>query len=111
MIQSERGLAAYHAANTIGRIKLTRDDRHSTVHKVADAQTPAWYVPSLTRDIRNAKGHYPGRDAIAHRYISRRPSSFREADHDLSIVSAAVTGEHLPEREREREREGDIYGI
>lgn len=60
MIQLERGLAAYRATNAIGQIKLTRDDRHGAVHKVVDALTGDRYVPSLTLDVRNAKGHYPG---------------------------------------------------
>lgn len=62
MIQPERGLAAYHAANAIERIKRARDDRRDVArrHKVVDAQMQHRYVPSLTPDIRNIEGHYPG---------------------------------------------------
>jgi len=61
MIQPMRGLAAYRAANAIERIKRVRDDRHDALHKVAGAQTPDRVtLPSLTPDVRNAKGHYPG---------------------------------------------------
>jgi len=106
MIQPERGLAAYRAANTIGRIKLTHDDRHGMVHKVADAQTLAQYVPSLTQDVRNAKGHYPGtwRDSP-----SIHPAGRRVFERLTMIYRSAR--EHLSEREREREREREIYRV
>lgn len=104
MIQLQRGLAAYRAANAIGRIKLVTT---GMVHKVVDAQTLARYVPSLTWDVRNAKGHYPGtwRDSPSIRPASRRV-------FETMIYRSSLSPERHPSgRNREIEGKREIYGV
>lgn len=75
-----------------------------TVHKVAGAQTPTRYVPSLTRDVRIAKGHYPGtwRDSP-----SIHPTSRRVFERPTMIYRSSPR--RRDRRASVREEQGDLW--